>query len=60
MNTSQKNSIEIILNGHLDEIANLASALDRFFNDAIMSDLVKNQITVMGRSSSIYWCLIIS
>ena len=47
MNTSQKNSIEIILNGHLDEIANLASALDRFFDDAIMSDLVKNQINLV-------------
>lgn len=47
MNNSQKNSIEIILNGHLDEIANLASALDRFCNDAILSDLVKNQINLV-------------
>ena len=47
MNTSQKNSIEIILNGHLDEIAHLASALDRFCDDAIMSDLVKNQINLV-------------
>ena len=47
MNTSQKNSIEIILNGHLDEIANLASALDRFCNDAVLSDLVKNQINLV-------------
>ena len=47
MNTSQKNSIEIILNGHLDEIAHLASALDRFCDDAVMSDLVKNQINLV-------------
>lgn len=47
MNTSQKNSIEIILNGHLDEIAHLASALDRFCDDAIVSDLVKNQINLV-------------
>ena len=47
MNNSQKNSIEIILNGHLDEIAHLASALDRFCDDAIMSDLVKNQINLV-------------
>jgi len=47
MNNSQNNSIEIILNGHLDEIANLASELDRFCNDAIVSDLVKNQINLV-------------
>lgn len=47
MNNSQNNSIEIILNGRLDEIANLASELDRFCNDAIVSDLVKNQINLV-------------
>ncbi|MFZ9610356.1 MAG: ATP-binding protein [Methylococcales bacterium] len=47
MNNSQNSSIEIILNGHLDEIANLASELDRFCNDAIVSDLVKNQINLV-------------
>lgn len=47
MNTSLKNSIEIILNGRLDEIANLASSLNCFCVDANISDLVKNQINLV-------------
>jgi serine/threonine-protein kinase RsbW len=47
MNNSQKNSIEIKLMGHLDEIANLAVALDGFCVDAKISDLVKNQVNLV-------------
>jgi anti-sigma regulatory factor (Ser/Thr protein kinase) len=47
-NESQhKNSIEILLDGRSNEIAKLASELDRFCLDANISDLVKNQVNLV-------------
>lgn len=42
-----KNSIEILLDGRLDEIAKLAFELDRFCIDAKISDLIKNQVNLV-------------
>jgi len=47
MNNSQKNTLEILLKGGLAEIDHLASALNRFFDDAGTDALVKNQVNLI-------------
>ena len=47
MNHSQKNTLEILLKGGLAEIDHLASVLNRFFDDAGIDLLVKNQVNLI-------------
>jgi len=47
MNNSKKTTIEIILNGNINELVNLTLALDQFCADANINDLVENQINLV-------------
>lgn len=47
MNNSPKNTLEVSLKGGLEEIDHLATALDLFFNEAGLDDLIKNQVNLI-------------
>ena len=46
MTVNQKNQLEIILNGELNEIERLTIELDRFAMENDLDDLIKNQVVV--------------
>ena len=47
MTVNQKNQLEIILNGELNEIERLTIELDRFAMENDLDDLIKNQVNLI-------------